>query len=88
MFQVVHPRLAKHFIQGRLDMLERGKIDWATAEVLAIGTVLKTGKPVRISGQDAERGTFSHRHAVLVDQTNDATFVPLSRLGALEVLTG
>lgn len=45
-------------------------MDWATAEALAIGTLLYQGYNVRISGQDIGRGTFSHRHAMLVDQSN------------------
>ena len=47
-------------------------LDWATAEALAFGTLLKEGVHVRLSGQDVERGTFSHRHAVLHDQENES----------------
>jgi 2-oxoglutarate dehydrogenase E1 component len=62
-------------------MFETGKgIDWATAEALAIGSLLLEGTHVRLSGQDVERGTFSHRHAVLHDQTSNTKFVPLNSL--------
>jgi len=57
-----------------------GGIDWATAEALAFGTLLLEGHPVRLSGQDSGRGTFSHRHSVLVDQTNDERYIPLTNL--------
>lgn len=56
-------------------------IDWATAEALAFGSLLQEGTHVRLSGQDVERGTFSHRHAVLHDQENESKYVPLQNLG-------
>jgi 2-oxoglutarate dehydrogenase E1 component len=55
-------------------------IDWATAEALAFGTLVAEGHPVRLSGQDCGRGTFSQRHSVLVDQTNENTYVPLNHI--------
>ena len=55
-------------------------IDWATAEALAWGTLLIEGTPVRVSGQDSARGTFSQRHAVLVDQETEEKYVPLENL--------
>ncbi len=55
-------------------------IDWATAESLAFGTLLCEGTPVRLSGQDCGRGTFSQRHAVLIDQANEERFVPLNNI--------
>ena len=55
-------------------------IDWATAEALAFGTLLDDGFPVRLSGQDSERGTFSQRHSVLIDQETEARYVPLNQL--------
>jgi 2-oxoglutarate dehydrogenase E1 component len=62
-------------------MIESGQgIDWATAEALAFGTLLLEGTPVRLSGQDSGRGTFSQRHAVLVDQENENRYAPLSNL--------
>ncbi len=55
-------------------------IDWATAEELAYASILADGIPIRITGQDCERGTFSHRHAVLHDADNDSLFVPLQSI--------
>jgi 2-oxoglutarate dehydrogenase E1 component len=55
-------------------------IDWGFAEALAFGTLVLEGKPVRVSGQDCERGTFSHRHAVLHDMETNATYAPLKNL--------
>ena len=61
--------------------IESGEgIDWATAEALAFGTLLLEGHPVRLSGQDTERGTFSQRHAVLFDQENEDRYVPLDHI--------
>ena len=57
-------------------------LDWGTGEHLAFATLLQDGKHVRLSGQDARRGTFSHRHAVLFDTKTGARYVPLSNLGA------
>ena len=56
------------------------KIDWATGELMAYGSLLLDGKDVRMSGQDVQRGTFSHRHAVLFDETTDKPFNRLSNL--------
>ncbi|HRK96524.1 MAG TPA: 2-oxoglutarate dehydrogenase E1 component, partial [Rhodospirillales bacterium] len=62
-------------------MLETGEgIDWAMGEALAYGTLLVEGVPVRLSGQDSGRGTFSHRHAVLVDQADERRYVPLNNI--------
>ena len=62
-------------------MFDSGKgIDWATAEALAFGTLLREGVPVRLSGQDSGRGTFSQRHAVLYDQETERRHVPLQSL--------
>ncbi len=55
-------------------------IDWATGEALAFGTLLAEGTPVRLTGQDSARGTFSQRHSVLVDQTNERKYVPLNNV--------
>lgn len=64
----IHPRLEKFHVNSRLKSIESGSsIDWATAEALAFGSLLKQGINVRISGQDVGRGTFSQRHAMLVD---------------------
>lgn len=61
--------------------LENGvKIDWSTAEALAIGSLMYQGHNVRISGEDVGRGTFSHRHAMLVDQQTNEMFIPLNSM--------
>ncbi|HNP54405.1 MAG TPA: 2-oxoglutarate dehydrogenase E1 component, partial [Ferruginibacter sp.] len=59
---------------------EQHKIDWATAELLAYGSILKEGNDVRMSGQDVKRGTFSHRHAVIYDEQTNAPYNRLSQL--------
>jgi 2-oxoglutarate dehydrogenase E1 component len=72
-------RKLKRFMDLRREMSEgKRPLDWATAEALAMGTLLSEGHPVRLSGQDSERGTFSHRHAVLHDtEQADEQFTPL-----------
>ncbi len=66
-------------LQSKQKMFESGEgIDWATAEALAFGSLLIEGHPVRLSGQDSGRGTFSQRHAVLVDQEAEAHYLPLN----------
>ncbi|QRW05238.1 2-oxoglutarate dehydrogenase E1 component [Ceratobasidium sp. AG-Ba] len=76
----IHPRLQRH-IKHRLSSLESGQgIDWGTAEALAWGSLMMEGFDVRISGQDVGRGTFSHRHAMLVDQQTERVTVPLNSL--------
>ena len=62
-----------------------GPIDWGLAEALAFGTLVLEGIPIRLSGQDCERGTFSHRHAVLHDMDTGDTFAPLKNLAADQV---
>jgi 2-oxoglutarate dehydrogenase E1 component len=61
---------------------ERGRMDWAFGEIMAYATLLAEGFSVRISGQDSSRGTFSHRHAVLVDQESGEEYAPLAHLSA------
>ncbi|EED24219.1 alpha-ketoglutarate dehydrogenase complex subunit Kgd1, putative [Talaromyces stipitatus ATCC 10500] len=76
----VHRNL-KRILGNRKKAIDDGKnIDWATAEALAFGTLVKEGHHVRVSGQDVERGTFSQRHAVLHDQENEATYTPLQHI--------
>ena len=58
----------------------QGKIDWAHAETLAFASILSDGTPIRLTGQDTERGTFSQRHLVLHDATTGARWVPLQTL--------
>tara|TARA_R110002073_G_scaffold19336_13_gene70750 strand:- start:1621 stop:4602 length:2982 start_codon:yes stop_codon:yes gene_type:complete len=76
----VHKTL-KRVIEGRRSAIEAGEgIDWATAEHLAFGTLLDEGFPVRLSGQDSGRGTFSQRHSHIIDQTTEARHTPLNHL--------
>ncbi|KAJ7025371.1 dehydrogenase E1 and transketolase domain-containing protein 1 [Mycena alexandri] len=79
----IHPKLQRH-VKNRLASIESGTgLDWATAESLAFGSLMREGFDVRISGQDVGRGTFSQRHAMLVNQKDEAVVVPLNdALGA------
>jgi 2-oxoglutarate dehydrogenase E1 component len=78
----VHKTLQR-IIDGRRQMLDSGTgFDWATAEALAFGTLVKEGFQVRLSGQDSGRGTFSQRHAVWVDQADGHKYIPLTRIEA------
>ncbi|KAF5342572.1 hypothetical protein D9611_001560 [Ephemerocybe angulata] len=74
----IHPKLKRH-VKSRLTSIENGKgIDFATAEAMAFGTLMLEDYDVRISGQDVGRGTFSHRHAMLVNQKTEGVIVPLN----------
>lgn len=64
---VVHPGL-KRVLKGRAELVKSRMADWALGELFAYGSLLMSGNHVRVSGQDVERGTFSHRHAVLHHQ--------------------
>lgn len=76
-----HPRL-KRILDKRLETVEKGEgIDWATGEMLAFATILEDGAPIRLSGQDSRRGTFSQRHSVLVDIHTGEHYTPLANLG-------
>jgi 2-oxoglutarate dehydrogenase E1 component len=76
-------RTIRRFLDNRRKMMETGEgIDWAMGEALAFGTLCREGHPVRLSGQDSERGTFSQRHSVLYDQESEETFIPLNNLAA------
>ena len=76
-----HKTIAR-IMAARRKMIDEGKgIDWATAEALAFGTLLVEGFKVRLSGQDSERGTFSQRHSVLMDQATEKKYTPLKHLG-------
>jgi 2-oxoglutarate dehydrogenase E1 component len=77
----MHPTLAKRFVPRRREALESGVgIDWALGESLAWGSLLQDGHPVRLSGQDCRRGTFSQRHAVFYDYESRARYIPLENL--------
>jgi 2-oxoglutarate dehydrogenase E1 component len=76
----VHKTIAR-FLENRRTTIKVGEgIDWSTAEALAFGTLLDDGFPVRLSGQDSERGTFSQRHSVLIDQETEARYIPLNHI--------
>ncbi|HSP71007.1 MAG TPA: multifunctional oxoglutarate decarboxylase/oxoglutarate dehydrogenase thiamine pyrophosphate-binding subunit/dihydrolipoyllysine-residue succinyltransferase subunit, partial [Gaiellaceae bacterium] len=75
----VHPKLARQ-LERRLKAIDEGGIDWGQAEALAFASLLVDGIPVRIAGQDTERGTFSHRHIVLHDAVTGETHAPIQHL--------
>ena len=75
-------RTLNRFLDNRRKAIETGtNIDWATGEALAFSSLLLEGHRVRLSGQDSERGTFSQRHAVLIDQENEQRYTPFNHLG-------
>jgi 2-oxoglutarate dehydrogenase E1 component len=74
-----NPKLMRQ-LERRRETLEEGGIDWGQAEALAFASLLVEGIPIRLTGQDTERGTFSHRHDVLHDASTGATFTPLQHL--------
>jgi 2-oxoglutarate dehydrogenase E1 component len=75
----IHPKLKKQ-LDRRAQALEQGGIDWGQGESLAFASLLVEGIPVRLTGQDTERGTFSHRHDVLHDVETGETFTPIQHL--------
>ena len=79
----IHPKLVRQ-LERRHDALEQGGIDWGHAEALALGSLLVEGIPVRLTGQDTERGTFSHRHLVLHDATTGERYAPIQHLADAE----
>jgi 2-oxoglutarate dehydrogenase E1 component len=77
----IHPKLKK-LLQGRIDAVKSGEgIDWGTGEMLALGSLLLEKTNVRFTGQDVERGTFSHRHQVLHDYNDGTVWRPLQHVG-------
>jgi 2-oxoglutarate dehydrogenase E1 component len=77
----IHPKLARQLEARRKQIEERQPVDWSLAEALGFGSLLLEGHPVRLSGQDSRRGTFSQRHAVLFDVRTGEPYVPLSAIG-------
>ena len=77
----VHPKL-EGFLKKRQEILRGAPIDWATAETLAFGTLVLEHTPVRLSGQDSGRGTFSQRHLELYDSETGERYIPLAASGA------
>ena len=86
----VHRKLQRVLDNRKKSLDEGTNIDWSTAEQLAFGTLLVEGNPVRLSGQDCGRGTFSQRHAVFIDQNSEERYTPLSNItkdqGSFEVI--
>ncbi len=78
----LHPKLVRPFERRREAFDGDGRVDWAHAEALALASILTEGVPVRLSGQDTERGTFSQRHAVLHDVESGEVLVPLASLAS------
>lgn len=76
-----HPKVLSQ-LQRRAESIRTGPIDWATAELLAFGSLLMEGRPVRLEGQDSRRGTFSQRFAGIVDRVTNRAYVPLKHLTA------
>lgn len=74
-------KVRRVYKQRRDSVVEGKPFDWGTAEMLAYGTLLREGVPVRLTGQDSRRGTFSHRHAVLLDVNTEDTYTPLNNIG-------
>ena len=75
-----NPKITRQ-LEAKRQMIETGEgIDWATGEALAYGSLVLEGHHVRLSGEDSQRGTFSQRHAVLIDQTNQNEYVPLNNI--------
>jgi 2-oxoglutarate dehydrogenase E1 component len=70
----------ENLLKDRRRMLDEDVLDWGMCELLAYGTLLKEGHDIRISGQDVERGTFSHRHAILTQEESEETYVPLRHI--------
>lgn len=78
----LNPKVLR-LLKTRREMVETGQnFDWATAEAMAFGTLVCEGFPVRLSGQDCGRGTFSQRHATLIDQENEDVYTPLNNIKA------
>ena len=76
----LHPKLER-ILQATKATFDGGEVDWALAEACALGSMVLEGTPVRLSGQDTRRGTFSQRHGVLVDTDTEIEYIPLADLG-------
>ncbi|CDR34073.1 2-oxoglutarate dehydrogenase E1 component [Criblamydia sequanensis] len=76
----IHPKLKSLFKDRADSVLQHKEIDWGTGEYLALGSLLIEGVTIRLAGQDSGRGTFSHRHALLIDQEKGKPYIPLDNL--------
>jgi 2-oxoglutarate dehydrogenase E1 component len=81
----IHPKLAKQLERRRDAMGARGGIEWAHAEILAFASLIAEGTPIRLTGQDTERGTFSQRHLALYDANDGRRWAPVERLHGVHV---
>jgi 2-oxoglutarate decarboxylase len=79
----VHPRV-RPVLEKRREMAYEGKVDWAFAELLALGSLISDGRLIRLSGQDTRRGTFTQRHSVIIDRKTGEEFTPLQLLATNE----
>ena len=80
---VVHPKLERQ-LKARAQLFKAGEVDWALGEALCFGEILLDGRDIRFSGQDSRRGTFSHRHAAMIDYETGESFVPLAGLAGYD----
>ncbi|MFY0644151.1 MAG: 2-oxoglutarate dehydrogenase E1 component [Bacteroidia bacterium] len=76
----IHIKKVEKLYADRLRMVDEGKFDWAMGELMAYGTLVEEGFPVRMSGQDVERGTFSHRHALVKTEDGTGEYYPLQHI--------
>ncbi len=76
----VHPKLVRQLEKRRAALSNDGEVDWGLGEALAFASLIAEGTPVRLTGQDSERGTFSHRHLVYHDAKTNATYAPIQHL--------
>lgn len=74
-----HKKIRKLF-NDRIRMIEEDRLDWALGELAAYGTLLMEGYPIRLSGQDSRRGTFSHRHSVIISEAAEEEYIPLNHI--------
>jgi len=75
-----HPKLARQFETRAKMYHEQGEMEWSTAELLAMGSLVTEGTPVRLAGEDSRRGTFSQRHSALIDYQDEQPWVPINTL--------
>jgi 2-oxoglutarate decarboxylase len=75
-----HPKLVRQFETRAKMFHEQNELEWATAELLALGSLVLEGTPVRLAGEDSRRGTFSQRHAALIDYENEQVWLPINTL--------
>jgi 2-oxoglutarate decarboxylase len=78
----VHPKLVKQFERRKVAYAAEGEVDWGLAEALSFASLLTEGIPIRLTGQDSERGTFSHRHLVLHDPKTERRYAPIQHLSS------